>query len=465
MTSELPADGSGHARKSGAPQPRARREDHARPLVAHLTTTDISLALLLGPQLRAFARAGFDVVGISAPGPFVAGLEAAGIPHIPLINSTRSRSPARDAAAAAELYRLLKRLRPDILHTHNPKPGVYGRIAGRLAGVPVVVNTVHGLYATADDPLTRRAAVYTAERIAAACSDAELVQNLEDLETLARLAVPRRRLHLLGNGVDLERFRPPSPEERRQARKKFGFGPAEVVVGAVGRLVWEKGYAELFAAAASLAAATPASGTPPSLAAAKPASGTPPGPAAGASPCPTAGGNPLSTAAPTVPQSVRFVVAGPADPGKPDALASSDIAAAERGGVVFLGHRDDIETLYAALDVYVLASHREGFPRSAMEAAASGLPVVATDIRGCRQVVDDGRTGILVPPRDPPALARAIRRLAADPELRQRMGRQARDKAVREFDQQKVIDITLGVYRDLLGRPPRLRRPRSPPAD
>jgi glycosyltransferase involved in cell wall biosynthesis len=397
---------SASARATG-PHPAAGLGNRARPLVAHLTTTDISLALLLGPQLSAFAGAGFDVVGISAPGPFVARLEATGIRHIPLLNSTRSRSPARDAAAAAELFRLLRRLRPEILHTHNPKPGVYGRIAGRLAGVPAVVNTVHGLYATHDDPLQRRAAVYVAERIAAACSDAELVQNPEDLETLARLGVPHRRLRLLGNGVDLDRFHPPSAEERRRAREAFGFAPGEVVVGAVGRLVWEKGYAELFAAAPTVAAESAAA---------------------------------------------RFVVAGPADPGKPDALSDADIAAAERSGMRFLGHRDEIELLYAALDVYVLASHREGFPRSAMEAASAGLPIVATDIRGCRQVVDDGATGLLVPARDPPALARAIGRLCSDAALRAAMGRRAREKAVGEFDQQRVIDITLSVYRELLAR-------------
>ena len=107
--------------------------------------------------------------------------------------------------------------------------------------------------------------------------------------------------------------------------------------------------------------------------------------------------------------SVRVVVIGPDDPDKADGITRADRdEAARAGGIVFLGRRDDVDELYRGMDLYVLASHREGFPRSAMEAAAMGLPIVATDIRGCRQVVDDGRTGVLVPVGDVPALTEAI---------------------------------------------------------
>jgi glycosyltransferase involved in cell wall biosynthesis len=394
------------------PSPPARQ----RPLLVHLTTTDISLALLLGPQLLAFAAAGYDVVGVSAAGPFVEELEAMGIRHIALPHSTRSVSLADDVRAAAELYQVLRGLGPDIIHTHNPKPGVYGRLTGRAARVPVVVNTVHGLYATRDDPWRRRAAVYGIERLAAACSDAELVQNPEDMETLAALRVPRRRLHLLGNGIDLNRFRggPQSAQARARLRAEWGAGDEDVVIGAVGRLVWEKGYAELFGAARQL----------------------------------RRGG-----------RETMVVIAGPADPGKNDAVEADAVVRAEGEGVRFLGHRTDVEDIYAALDIYVLASHREGFPRSAMEAAAMGLPIVATDIRGCRQVVDSGVTGLLVPARDAAALADALSRLAGDADLRAAMGRQGRAKAAKEFDQRQVIDTTLAVYAQLQETAASRRRP------
>lgn len=133
-------------------------------------------------------------------------------------------------------------------------------------------------------------------------------------------------------------------------------------------------------------------------------------------------------------------------PTKGDPLSPDDVAAAEAAGVRFLGHRDDPERLYQAFDVYVLASHREGFPRSAMEAAATGLPIVACDIRGCRQVVDHGTTGLLGSVRDAAALQANIERLLDDAYLRASMSAAALAKAKADFDQQRVIDLTLATY-------------------
>ena len=146
-----------------------------------------------------------------------------------------------------------------------------------------------------------------------------------------------------------------------------------------------------------------------------------------------------------------LVVAGPSDPDKDDAVPAEMSSTAESHGVRFLGMCDDVDRLYRGFDLYVLASHREGFPRSAMEAAATGLPIIATDIRGCRQVVEHGVTGLLVPPRDPAALAAALASLGADSSRRESMGEAAQMKAIAEFDQQRVIDITLATYRHLLG--------------
>jgi glycosyltransferase involved in cell wall biosynthesis len=380
--------------------------------VVHVTTADISLALLLGPQLRAFAAAGMDVVGASAPGPYVENLTAMGIAHEPLRHATRSVNVGQDVQALGELVRLFRRLKPDIVHTHNPKPGLYGRVAARLAGVPVVVNTIHGLYATEDDGWLRRGVVYGLERGVSVCSQAELVQNEEDVEVLRRLRIPERKLVLLGNGIDMARFGLPSgATDVARARTSLGVAPGQVPVGIVGRLVWQKGFRDLFAAAGRLRRTHP---------------------------------------------EVVIVVVGPSDPEKADALGRDDIAAAEAiGNVTFLGGRDDVDQLYHGFDIFVLPSYREGFPRSAMEAAASGVPVVATDIRGCRQVVDHGVTGLLVPGHDPRALAAAIGELADDGAMRAAMGRAARAKAESEFDDRRVVDITLAVYERLLLR----RRP------
>ena len=375
--------------------------------VAHLATVDMSLELLLGPQLSAVVDAGGEAIGISAPGEFVAAVELRGVRHVPLASSTRGWDPVADLRAARELWQVLRHERPSVLHTHNPKPGLYGRVVGRLAGVPIVVNTVHGLYATEDDPWARRAVVYTLEALASRFSDAELVQNAEDVATMRRFHLAaRRKIRHLGNGVDLQRYRPGrlTERERRAIRAEWGADDDTVVVGAVGRLVAEKGYPELVEAVADLG--------PP----------------------------------------VRLVVVGGHDPDKPDALDDAVVARAEESGVRFLGHRPDVDRLLDAFDVFVLASHREGVPRAAMEAAACGLPVVATDIRGCRQVVEHGLTGLLVPTRDAAALREAIRSLADDSALRVRMGEAAVTKARREFDERDVVRRVMDCYQQVAVR-------------
>ena len=373
----------------------------------HVTTTDMSLDLLLGPQLHAFAAAGYEVVGASAPGRYAARLEESGIRHIPLEHSTRSMAIGRDLRGIRELYQVFRRERPDIVHLHNPKPGWFGRPAAAAARVPGIVNTVHGLYATPDDSLLLRTVVYSLERFAAIWSDRELVQNPEDVALLRRLRVPERKLVTLGNGIDLDRFSPRSADdpEVRRCREQWGADPSTVVVGTVGRLVWEKGLKELFAAAEQLRTR-----------------------------CPGA----------------LVVVVGPLDPEKGDGLTAADLEDITRStGVVFAGERRDMDLVYSAFDVFVLASHREGFPRSAMEAAAMGCPVVASDIRGCRQVVDHGVTGLLFAVRDADALADAVAEVVDDPARREAMSAAATQKAAAEFDQQRVIDLTLQAYDEI----------------
>lgn len=366
--------------------------------IAHLTTVDLSLRHLLLAQIDASLAAGDEVVGISARGPDVPFLEARGMRFVELTGSTRSMRLRSDLRAARGLWRILRSERPDVLHTHNPKPGVYGRVVGRLAGVPRVVHTTHGLYADPGDPLPRRLLVYAIEAFASRWSHVELVQNPEDLALMRRWHLASsRKLRLLGNGVDLDRFRPATAEDRTMVRAELGLADDDVVVGLVCRLVAEKGVPELIAAIGRLG--------PP----------------------------------------FRLLLVGPHDPEKADAVTPALLEEARAGGAVVPGHRDDVERLYAAMDVFCLPSHREGFPRAAMEAAASGLPVVATDIRGGRQVVEPGRTGELVPVRDTAALVEALRPLA-EAARRARLGAAGREKAIADFDETTVVARVLQAY-------------------
>ncbi len=375
------------------------------PRLVHVTTTDISIDWLLSPQLQAFIEEGYDVTTVSAPGPHVAAIREAGIRHVPIRSFTRSMDPLSDLRAARELASVLADVQPHILHTHNPKPGLIGRLMGHRRGVPIVVNTVHGLYAQPTDRLRRKGAVYAAEALALRFSDMELVQNEEDVTKLRQLGAPRNKLVHLGNGVDLDRFSRTATNRARgmRLRRNLGIGPDTIVVGTVARLVWEKGYRELFDAIEDLQRAGY--------------------------------------------RDIKVLVVGPMEPGKAGAVDVASIDRMRDLGVEFLGQRTDVETIYSALDLFVLPSHREGVPRAAMEASAMGVPVIATDIRGCRQVVDDGTTGLLVPVGRSRPLARAIVQLASAPGTRSAMSQAAVRRAHKHFDQNRVIDLTLDVYK------------------
>ena len=378
-----------------------------RPRVAHLATTDMTVRFLLMPQLERLADEGWDVVAISADGPWVDEIEAAGIRHVTWPHAGRAWDPREDLRAFVSLTGILRQERPDVLHCHNPKPGILGRFAGRMARVPVVLNTVHGFYATPEDPAKRRIPVVTAERLAARCSTFELYQSEEDLSWARGLGIAKPgRSALLGNGVDLTRFDAGDVSEERRAkvRAELGVGDDELLVGTIGRMVAEKGYRELFEAAALVRAARP---------------------------------------------QVRFLAVGGPDPDKADSITLQEMDDA-RADVIMTGWRTDVVDLLAAMDVFVLASWREGLPRAAVEAAAMGLPLILTDIRGCREVAGTD-AGILVAPRSATAIARAVGELADDPDRRAQLGRAAAQRARARFDERRVLADVARLSRSLAG--------------
>ncbi len=376
----------------GRPSGPAPVRDARRPVrLAHLCTVDMSLALLLGTELAVDVEEGFDVFGISAPGPWVAEVRSLGVTHVPVPELTRAWDPRRDLAAARRLTGTLRALRLDVLHTHNPKTGVLGRVIGRLVGVPVVVNTCHGLWVTPSDRLARRAGVYGAEAVAARFSHAELFQNAEDLRSLRRV-LPSGRARVVGNGVDLDRFHFDGPG-RARVRAEWGIGADELVVGSVGRRVAEKGLAEFGVVARALG------------------------------------------------DRARFVWVGPDDADK------ADRATTDEPGVAFPGLRHDMPAVYSAFDVFVLPSHREGFSRSAMEAAACARPMVLSDIRGCREIGTHDEHLLLAPVRDEAGWIDAVGGLVGDPGRRARLGRAAGVRAAAVFDQRAVARASIETYR------------------
>lgn len=358
--------------------------------IAHLTTIDMSLALLLSTELAVDLAEGHEVFGISAPGRYVPSIESLGVTHVPLNALTRSWNLRQDFEAFRDLIRTLRSLDLDVLHTHNPKTGVMGRIAGRLAGIPVVVNTCHGLWARPEDRLRKRAFVYGAEALAIRFSDYELFQNVADRDTMRRFLKPGQH-EVVGNGVDLERFKP-DPEGRRRVREELGLSEDDLLVGTIGRRVREKGLAEFAEVAAQLG------------------------------------------------DRATFVWVGPEDE------TDTHTAVPHEDAVRFLGERSDMAAVYSALDVFVLASHREGFSRASMEAAACDVAMVLTDIRGCREIGTHEEHLLLVPVNDPQSLTYAVGRLLDNVPLRARLADAARERALGHFDQRRIAQASLNVY-------------------
>jgi glycosyltransferase involved in cell wall biosynthesis len=314
--------------------------------------------------------------------------------------------PLRELGSVQRLTRILKDLRPALLHNIAQKPVLYGTLAARLAGVPAVVNGVAGMgyLFSSDAPRARvvRRLVGGAYRALLAAPNVRvLVQNPDDQGQIRRLTGVEPVL-IPGSGVDLARF-VPRPE-----------ASGAVVVVLASRMLWDKGVGE-FAAAARLLKGR---GSP-----------------------------------------ARFVLVGKPDPGNPTSVGEEQLRDWDREGCIeWWGYRADMPAVLAQAHIACLPSYyREGLPKFLIEAAAAGLPLVTTDATGCREAVEAGQNGLLVPPRDAPALAQALDRLIGDADLRQRFGTRSREIAQARFDATRVHAATLAVYRELLERQPARR--------
>jgi glycosyltransferase involved in cell wall biosynthesis len=349
------------------------------------------------PVAVAARRAGFDVHVATPDGPAVPAIRDAGLEWHPIHLSRSGTRPLEESRSVHELWQLYRRLRPDVAHHVTPKVVLYGTTAARLARVPGVVNAISGLghafagTGSAISPL--RMAASTGYRLLLRHPRMRVIFQNEDHR---RLFVAHRWIRddeavlIRGSGVDTAVF---APRERESARPL-------VVLAA--RMLRTKGVGEFVEAARLL--------------------------------------HDRGVAA-------RFALVGSPDPGNPATVTEAELREWSGEGVVeHWGFRNDMARVYAEADVACLPSYTEGMPKSLIEAAACGLPIVATDEPGCRGVVRDGENGLLVPVGAVPELAAALERLIADPALRARLGAAGRALAVSEFDIEHVVAAHLAVY-------------------
>jgi glycosyltransferase involved in cell wall biosynthesis len=352
------------------------------------------------PLALAARDAGYDVHVASMGGPAVAQLQALGLTHHVLPLSRTSMRPWTEARSLWAIWRLFRIVRPDLVHAVTLKSVLYGGIAARLAGVPAYVAAISGLGyvfipGSGLREVLRRVALVLYRLALGHPNSRVIFQNTADRDVLTRAGAvrPEQVVMVRGSGVDLDRYAPaPLPPD-----------PVTVVLAA--RLLRDKGVGE-FVEAARLSAARG--------------------------------------------DGLRWRLAGSPDPENPASVRPDELQAWQADGAIeYVGECTDVAAFYAQAHIVTLPSYREGLPKSLIEAAACGRPVVTTDVPGCRDAIEPGVSGLLVPPRDARSLAEAVADLAGDEDVRIRMGAAGRALAERDFALDRIVQAHLDVYRAL----------------
>ena len=378
-----------------------------RPRILAICTLDVMAWKLLLPWLRGLREAGFEVHIACVRASYFDQLAADGF-HMHAVPLRRRMNPLVHIAPLWALYRLIRRERFVLVNAHSPVAAAVGRLAAWLAQSPVVIYTVHGFYFHDDMPGWKRRGYIALEWLLGRLTNRFMFVSDEDRQTALRegIATDAARATTIYNGVDLDAYPPKGSASLSSAelRSKLNIPQGAPVVGIVGRVVREKGYIE-FAEMAKLVCADRSG--------------------------------------------VYFLVVGDALPSDRDGIVAELRNRVDAAGLHdrfrFTGFTDRVADYLQAMDIFVLPSYREGFPRSVLEAMSSALPVVATNIRGCREAVVNGETGFIVPPRNGTALAEAVNLLLGNPDLASRMGSAGRERAVclysHQLVQRRFVDV------------------------
>ena len=364
--------------------------------IIEVTNVDFSLRQFLLPLMREIRARGHEVIGACADGTFLDIPRAAGF-RVVAIPFERRMSPLAHWRAFHALLRLFREEKPDLVHAHMPISGFLARMAAWWAGVPRIAYTCHGFWFNSPGNPARRAIGFLMEWIAARVTTVFLTVSDEEARDARRLHISRDAVSVR-NGRDPALFHP-DPIARARIRAAMEVPDDQIVIVAVSRLVRIKGYPELAAAMRD------------------------------------------------VPDAELWVVGERLMSDRGDDMLTLLRGAGLGSRLRLLGYRTDVAAILAAADIFVLPSRFEGLPMSVIEAMLTGLPVVASNIRGPREQVVPEETGLLVPPGLVAPLAAALRRLAIEPETRAAMGTAGRARALDLYDEAEVLARTL----DLLG--------------
>jgi lipopolysaccharide/colanic/teichoic acid biosynthesis glycosyltransferase/glycosyltransferase involved in cell wall biosynthesis len=370
--------------------------------VLQVTATDVTVNKLLLPLIDRLIAEGYQVQVACSEGNYTSRLRDQGY-TVHNIRIERRIKPISNLKSLWHLYRLLKHERFDIVHVHTPMAAAIGRVAAWMAGVPVIIYTVHGFYFHDNMSKWVRRFNILVEKILCLVTHLMFIESNEDAINAIREGIcSKDKVIFISNGVDLGRFN----ADTNEARTKLGLAQQDKVVGFVGRLVGEKGILELIEA--------------------------------------------MRRVIQTIPEAKLIIVGDKLESDrdkKTKQIVSSLLAHNNLAShIIFTGFIDEIPKMMAALDLFVLPSYREGMPRTIIEAMASGKPVIATNIRGCREEVVPGITGSLVPVKDIDALSKAITSLLSDSRLARQMGIEGKRRACEFFDERAVLNKQVKAY-------------------
>lgn len=377
-----------------------------------ITTVPVSLSTLLKGQLRFMSEnGGFEVIGISSAGEALETVGQQENVRTIAVEMTRTISPLKDLQSVWKLYRIFRKEKPLIVHTHTPKAGTVGMLAGWLAGVPYRLHTVAGLPLLLATGKKRKLLDFVEKMTYRWATMVYPNSNgLYDI-ILENRYTTKSKLKVLGkgssNGIDTRFFDPAliPDSEKQELRASLGIQPDDFVYVFVGRVVKDKGINELIAAFDRIHQHHP---------------------------------------------NAKLILVGSfernLDPLTPDTERIIDT----NPGIIAVGQKKDVRPFFAVADVFTFPSYREGFPNVLMQSCAMGVASIATDINGCNEIVEDGFNGVIIPSQNQEKLYEQMLYLYEHPEIRKRIAQNSRPRIVENYEREYVQNEILKEYRSLI---------------
>lgn len=386
-----------------------------QPKLIRITTVPVSLKTLLKGQHRFMSENGFEVVGVSSPGQELEDVKNDENIRVVALEMTRTISPFSDLKSLWNFYKLCKKEKPLIVHSHTPKAGIIGMLGAKLAGIPIRLHTVAGLPLMEEKGIKRKILDFV-EKLTYACAT-KVYPNSKGLYEfiVENKYTATEKLKVIGkgssNGIDTTHFNPNQiPEQQKQdLRKSLGIQPEDFVFIFVGRIVKDKGINELISAFSSFSSLRGTKQSAKLLLV----------------------GNYERELDPLLPETEKIIDANP--------------------NIITTGYQQDVRPYFAVSDCLVFPSYREGFPNVVMQAGAMGLPSIVSNINGCNEIIEEGENGTIVPVKNVDALQQAMKKMIEDKEYYSKLKSNARSMIQSRYEQSVVWNELLEEYKSLIG--------------